>query len=294
MIFKNDLGTFGSPDPFKQSYATNMILLFALGFLAFFATLLMAISVMGLKLSNQWADELVNSATIRIATDEDNREKAIERALQITKSTKSIQATRILSEDERKALLLQWIGEDIPDTVPIPDLITLEIDDSAEFDANAFKFEIEGTIEGAYFENHSQWRHPLQSAAGAIRSLSLFALFGVIFAMICLVSLAARTVLFANRSEIKLLQLLGAYNRRIERGFVNRFVRLAFTGSIWGTIFAMITLFLLPSFSQDGAFLSKLRLTVFDYIILFSIPFLLVFLARLATKHAFRALIETN
>ena len=199
----------------------------------------------------------------------------------------------MLDEAEQRALLEPWFGPDLPiDALPIPKMVEFfEIGDG--YDAEGLRLRLQAEAPGAVLDDHTRWRKPLIKAAGRLRGLGVLSILLITATTAAMITLAAQAALAANAQVIRVLRLVGAHDTYIARAFVRRFTIRAFLGALVGTVSGLIAIFLLPSASVEGGFLTGLGFQGTHWTWPLAVPPLAAVVAFWATRLAsFRALKE--
>lgn len=231
---------------------TARLTVFSAGAMAFLAVFTMALSFAADRLSDRWSEALVQSATVRISTGEDQMERQVKAVLQVLGTTPGVKAARELTPEETQALLAPWFGPDLPvDTLPIPALVEVT-ETGAGFDAEGLRLRLQAEAPGAVLDDHERWRRPLVAAAGRLGWLSVVALLLIGVATAAMVTLAAQAALAANGQVIRVLRLVGAQDRYIARAFERRFSLRAAAGGLVGTAAGLLGVALIPDTADTG------------------------------------------
>ena len=99
---------------------------------------------------------------------------------------------------------------------------------------------------------------PLVDAARALRRLGAVSILLIAGATAAMITLAANAALAANAQVIEVLRLVGALDSYIAHAFVRRFTLRALGGAAAGVGLGMIGVWLMPSASNEGGFLTGL------------------------------------
>ena len=260
----------------------------AMAFLAVFA---LALSLATGRLADRWTEALAKTATVRISAPVDQLDLQTRKVIEVLETTPGVAFARALTADETRALLVPWIGPDLPvDSLPIPQLIEVTEGDDG-FDAEGLKLRLAAEAPGATLDDHLRWRKPLVAAAERIRTLGLLSLGLIAGATAAMITLAAQAALAANGQVIRVLRLVGARDAYIARAFVRRFTLRALIGALAGTALGVIAVALMPSAAEEGGFLTGLGFAGLQWFWPFLIPPLAAFVAFWATRAAaFRTL----
>lgn len=267
---------------------TARLTLFAAAVMAFLAVFALALSVSAGRLSERWASELAQSATVRISAPQGQMQASTEAALEVLQTTPGVASARLLSDAEQRKLLEPWFGPDMPlEALPIPQLIEI-IESSEGLDAEALRLRLLGEVPGAVLDDHARWRAPLAAAAGRLLFLGWFSIILIFAVMGAMITLAANAALAANAKVITVMRLVGAKDGYIASAFVRRFTLRSLTGAALGMVLGVIALLILPTGGGDESILSGLGFRGASWLWPLVIPLLAGLVAFGATQAAAR------
>ena len=261
---------------------TALLTMISAGAMAFLAVFTIAMALASGELAERWEAELDGTATVRIASPEDQIETEAAAVLAALKQTPGVTGARRLDVAEQQALLAPWFGEDVPlDKLRLPVLI--EVTETSEGpDETGLKQRLAAEAPGAVYDNHGRWRAPLIEAATRLRQLGVTALALIAGVTAVTIALAASAALAANGQIIDVLRLVGAKDGWISRAFVRRFTMRAFLGALVGTVIAMVLVALIPGGIETGV-LSGLGFDGLEWFWPLLVPFAAAGLAFAAT-----------
>ena len=276
-----------------QSGTTARLTVFVSGVMAFLAVIALAVSLTTNRVASLWAEELAQSATLRLPADPATADALLVSALDVLQTTPGISSVRALSQDEQQALLEPWFGPDLPlDALPMPQLIEI-VANGEGYDVDGLRARLSAQVPGAILDDHEAWRAPLLDAARRVRLIgwSVIVLIGATVA--AMITLAAQAALAANVRVIGVLRLVGAKDAYIARAFVRRFTLRAGGGAIAGAIIGVIVVLLMPQGDGSDSLLLGVGFEGADWVWPLMIPFLAASVAFFATRSAaFRRLRE--
>jgi len=261
--------------------------------MAFLAVLTLAISLTTGRVAEVWAQDLAQSATLRLPVNQQTADALLLEALDVLETTPGVTSARALSAQEQQALLEPWFGPDLPlEALPIPQLIEI-ITDGETYDADGLRARLTAQVPGAVLDDHTAWRAPLLEAASSVRFVSWTVILLIGVTVAAMITLAAQASLAANAQVIRVLRLVGARDVYIARAFVRRYTVRAGLGAVVGVVIGAIVTTMMP---QGGAGESILMGVGFDgaeWFLLPLIPLLSAVVAFFATRAAaFRRLRE--
>ena len=272
---------------------TARLTVFVAAVMAFLAVIAVAVSLTTSRVAGIWAEELAQSATLRLPADPVNADALLLSALEVLETTPGVGTVRALSIDEQRALLEPWFGPDLPlEALPVPQLIEIVADNDG-YDAAGLSARLAAQVPGAVLDDHTAWREPLMQAASRVRLIgwSVILLIGATVA--AMITLAAQASLAANVQVIRVLRLVGAKDVYIARAFVRRYTLRAGIGAIVGVIVGVVAVLMMPQGDATGSMLVGVGFEGAQWLWPLLIPLLAAIVAFFATRAAaFRRLKE--
>lgn len=272
---------------------TARLTVFVSAVMTFLAVITLAVTVTTARVADLWAQDLAQSATLRLPADPQTADALLLAALDVLETTPGIASVRALTAQEQEALLAPWFGPDLPiDSLPVPQLIEV-IADRDGYDADGLRARLVAQVPGAVLDDHTAWRAPLIAAADRVRLMTWLVMGVIAAAIAAMITLAAQASLAANGQVIRVLRLVGANDTYIARAFVRRYTLRAASGAVFGVVMGVLALMLLPQGDPAQGVLMNIGFTGAGWLLLLPLPFLSAIVAFLATRAAaFRRLKE--
>lgn len=265
---------------------TARLTVFSAAVMAFLAIIAVALSGSAGRVADRWADELAQSATLRLPADPAQADALLIAALEVLQTTPGVASVRALSPNEQQALLEPWFGPDLPlDALPIPQLIEVVADDDG-YDPEGLRARLSAQVPGAVLDDHTSWRAPLLAAASRIRLIGWFVILLIVAVVAAVITLAAQAALAGNAQVIRVLRLVGARDVYIARAFVRRFTLRAGLGAVGGVVLGLMVLQFMPQTDGVGGLLTNVGLAGAGWLWPVLIPLLSAVVAFLATRSA--------
>lgn len=276
-----------------KSGFTAQLTVFVAAAMTFLAVLTLAISLTTGRVAGVWAQDLAQSATLRLPANPQTADALLLSALDVLETTPGVTSVRALSLQEQQALLGPWFGPDLPlDTLPIPQLIEI-VTDGEDYSAEGLRARLTAQVPGAVLDDHTAWREPLIAAARQIRAISWSVILLIGVTVAAMMTLAAQASLSANVQVIRVLRLVGAQDAYIARAFVRRYTLRATAGACVGVVLGAITVLLMPQGDPTAGVLMGVGFAGAQWLLLLLLPILAGVTAFLATRAAaFRRLKE--
>lgn len=231
--------------------------------MSFLAALTLIASLMGMRQSASWQNDLKSTATLQVISDTpQNIEAHVNRAVEILQATSGIKSAQRVSDADNRKLLNPWIGElGLPEDIILPALIRLSVDDT-KLDIAALTSKLTADGISASYDNHSQWSKNLSTTWQRLRLALMGILILMIASTVAISSFATQSVLRARQNIINVLGQVGATDEFIAQLFVKRFLSLGFKAAITGTVLAVMFVALFMVWQNLGTDSSGLKLDV--------------------------------
>lgn len=270
---------------------TARLTVFVAAVMAFLAVIALAVTFTTGRQAAIWADELAQSATLRLPPDTEIADELLMSALEVLQTTPGVARVRALSMEEQRALLEPWFGPDLPlDNLPIPQLVEVIADDDG-YDVAGLQARLTAQVPGAVLDDHTAWRAPLLEAAARVRVIGWAVMILIAATVAAMITLAAQASLATNQQVIRVLRLIGAKDVYIARAFVRRYTLRAALGAVAGVLLGIIAVQLLPGGGAGQSILTGIGLRGAEWIWIILLPLLSAIVAFVATRSAaFRTL----
>lgn len=248
--------------------------------------------------AHDWQNDISREVTIQIRpVDGVDMVKQIDKAVELTQAYPGVGTVRALSDAETRGLLEPWLGSGLDlDTLPVPRLIRIELDDPVNVDLTALRLQIQRELTGASLDDHSAWTRRLTSMARTMAFGGILILALVLTALVLSVVFATRAAMAGNRDVIEVLHLVGAEDGFVAREFQRHFLFLGLMGGAAGgaaaiVSFAVFAIFRLQSdgggaFDQFQALFGDVGVGVTGYFAAVGIVFLVAALTAATSRIA--------
>lgn len=215
-------------------------LVFVVATLCFLACLTVFAALAGDRAAQGWRDDLAASATVQVRpSGSESPAEASARAAEALAGVKGVLEARVLDRAEAERLLEPWLGKGgIPDDLPLPRLVTVDLDPAAPASAQALRAAIAQARVDAELDDHSRWMKDVQNAGRAVRAAALAAGALTAAAAAAVIAFATRAGLAARRDVVEVLHLTGAHDRFVAGLFQRRFAALAALAGAYGALCA--------------------------------------------------------
>lgn len=189
-----------------------------------------------------WQNEIAREITIQVRPIADvNIDEAVTSAQQIARSFAGISRAELVDDAATKALLEPWLGAGLSlDELPVPRLITIEIDADAPPDLAELKNKLTSSVPGASLDDHRAWLDRLTTMATTTILVGLMIFLLMMAATILTVVFATRGAMAGNQHVIEVLHFVGAEQTYIAGEFQRHFLLLGLKGALAGGGLALI------------------------------------------------------
>lgn len=231
--------------------------------------------------TDAWTAQLEGAMTLYVHGDGgEGAQAAAARAAETAAALPGVDRARVLPQAEAAALVAAWLGEEALADLPVPSIVSIERDRTA--DATLTQTLTAALGEAgirASVDDHARWSDPLKRASTAVRGLALLLLALLAAAAAAVTSFATRAGLAARREVVQVLHLVGAQDVFIAQEFTNRFTSLGLRAGALGALIAASAASILQiasSNARDEAerFLPAFQLAGLDAVILGGAPFI--------------------
>lgn len=194
----------------------------------------------------QWASGLSSEVTVQLpqlsTRDMDADLAALSKLLE---GTQGVQTVSVLERSEGEKLLIPWIGAEGLDSLPIPRLLRVVVNDKAPPDFVKLDEALRASVPTARLDTHRRWEAELRRMASTLTLLSSLILGLISLSAVAMVVFAARAVLEANRNIVDVLHIAGADDDFIASAINQRFIAAGALSGVLGLAGGVMTFFLL-------------------------------------------------
>jgi cell division transport system permease protein len=216
----------------------------ALSFVVASLCFLACLAIFALLASNRavsgWDRALGASATVQVRPKPgETGGAAAASAAEALAGLPGVTEAEALDRQAAEKLLEPWLGKgNIPDDLPIPHLVTVELDPRRPATVQAMNAALTQAGLDATVDDHSRWMRDVGRAGAAVRSLAIAGALLLAGAAGAAVAFATRAGLAARKDVVEVLHLAGARDRYIAGLFQRRFAFLAARSGAYGALAA--------------------------------------------------------
>lgn len=275
--------------------AGSAFLRLLIGLMTILGVLALALTLALHDAGKHWQGALENRATIELPaqtqdggiTPQDELAETAAALARAAAEEPGILAAEVMSRAEMGELVSPWLGDvEALEDVPLPALVSLELDPDIEVDFSALQEKLETIDERARLERHEDWVAALSDLAGTVNFAAGMTTLLVGIIILCAVAGSVRSKLAEHKHELELLHLIGAGDSYIAAQMQRRFALLSLQGGLAGLVaaFALLGLAALGKDEAMDAVMPSLTLSGPQLTILALFPLLLAALALGAAR----------
>lgn len=222
--------------------AREAALFFVVAALCFLAALTALATRAAYGAAESWAGQVQGEMTLRLieGDDEDARTLA-----ELLKDLPGVQSAEAEDRAYTERLLGPWLGDDLPDDLPLSRYIALRVSPDAENIVDTLVDAAEGAGFQVETEVHQDWASDVERSLGILRLIGMVALILLITIVVSVIAFATHAALLARRDVVAVLHTCGASYRFISRLFEYRFFSLGLRAGGLGALFALFGAMLL-------------------------------------------------
>jgi cell division transport system permease protein len=274
------------PSPLLPPEETREVSLhFVIAVLCFLACLAAVTGVAADRAARGWARDLRGEATVQVrpSAGESGSETAA-RAAEALAGVRGVSEAAALEREKAEALLKPWIGAAALKDLPIPHLVTVELDPVHPASISDLRQALMRAGIDAEVDDHGRWLADVERSAEIVRFLV-----GLVFgltaaAAAAVIAFATRWGMAARRDLVEVLHLSGARDGFIAGLFQARFARLAAVSGLWGALAAAVAAGMLKALGTGQGFAPALPLLWTDIILVSPCPLVAATVAALAAR----------
>jgi cell division transport system permease protein len=243
-----------------------------------------------------WRRQLSASATVQVRPKAgETGSEAAAQAAEALAGVKGVAEARALDRGAAERLLEPWLGKgNIPDDLPIPHLVTVELNPKAPADAAAMNAALAAAGVDATVDDHSRWMKDVERAGATVRGLALGAGLLVAAAAAAVVAFATKAGLAARRDVVEVLHLSGAQDRFVAGLFQRRFAWLAARAGGYGALAAVAVAALMRLIGGSDGFTPVLPVEWSDLLAALPCPLLAAAVAAVSARRTAMAILRAD
>lgn len=271
-------------------------LVFVVAVLCFLACLTVFAAIAGDRAAQGWRRDLAASATVQVRpSGGQTPSEAAARAAEALAGVPGVTEAAVLDRAEAERLLEPWLGRgNIPDDLPLPRLVTVDLDPARPASPEALKAAMLAAGVDADLDDHRRWLTEVERAGAVVRAGALFACLLTAAAAAAVIAFATRAGLAARRDVVEVLHLSGAHDRFVAGLFQRRFAGLAARAGIFGALAAAAGGGAVIALSGQQGFTPVLPLEWLDLLAAAPCPVLAALTAAISARRTALAILRAD
>jgi cell division transport system permease protein len=271
-------------------------LVFVVAVLCFLACLTVFAAVAGDRAAQGWRRDLAASATVQVRpSGGQTPSEAAARAAEALAGVPGVTEAAVLDRAEAERLLEPWLGRgNIPDDLPLPRLVTVDLDPARPATPEALKAAMTAAGVDADLDDHRRWLTEVEQAGAVVRAGALFACLLTAAAAAAVIAFATRAGLAARRDVVEVLHLSGAHDRFVAGLFQRRFASLAARAGVLGALAAAAGAGGVIALSGEQGFTPVLPLEWLDLLAAVPCPVLAALTAAISARRTALAILRAE
>lgn len=249
---------------------------FVIAVLCAVACLTAVIGIAADRAAQGWARDIRGSATVQVRPKAgETAGEAAARAAEALSAVRGVSEAAAQDRASAEALLRPWLGGgQLPEDLPIPRLVTVELDRAHPAKAEQLKAALASAGVDGTLDDHGRWLGDVQRAALITRGLAIAAGLLMTAAAASAIAFATRAGLAARRDIVEVLHLSGAEDGFVAALFQRRFAYLAAIAGATGALAAAALVILLRLVGGNSGLTPVLPVSWLDLLALVPCPLL--------------------
>jgi cell division transport system permease protein len=279
------LSVSGTRDLLPAQDEREVALHYVLGAMCLLACLAALLTLASDRAAQGWARDIRSEVTIQVRpTGLETGSVAAAKAAEVLAGVKGVAEAAAVEPEKAKALIEPWLGKDVVDDLPIPNLVEVRLDPKAPAKKQAMMDSLSTNNIDATLDDHSVWLKDVEQSALVARLIA-FGVFLLIGSMTAAVAgFATRASLTARANVVDVLSLCGASDLFIAQRFQFRFARMAFQSGLLGAVAAGVVMAAIKWFVPSQSFAMALPFSWIDLLILTPCPLVVALIAAVTAR----------
>ncbi len=287
--FLSRLSVSGTRDLLPTQDERELALHYVLGAMCFLACLAALMTMASGRAASGWARDIRAEVTVQVRPSGlETGSVAAAKAAEVLAGVKGVSEATAIEPEKAKALIEPWLGKDVAEDLPIPNLVEVRLDPKMSHKKKATTDQMMENLSAnnidATLDDHSVWIKDVEQSA-LVAQLIAFGICALIGSMtIAVAGFATRASLTARASVVDILSLCGASDLFIAKRFQFRFARMAFQSGLLGAAAAGLVMAAIKCFVPSQSFAMALPFSWIDLLILTPCPLLVALIAAITAR----------
>ncbi|MDE1153799.1 MAG: hypothetical protein PW788_14790 [Micavibrio sp.] len=255
------------------------------GLLVFFVTLSLAVNLGLNTVTQNWVTGLSGSLTVEVtppfaadkptADQQKTFDDKVKKVLWLAKQHPAVKEGTQLSRDEITALIRPWLGDHMPEGLPLPAIIDIKLAPNA--DIAKLETDIKALVPEAVIDSHTDTLDDVKTLIATARLFVLLLTGVIVLLTAASISGIVRSKLAIHAQEVETLHLVGASDEYIARQFRHHTLKGTLKGAILGVVCMVVTILGISYMTHtiDTAIFPHVRLIPVQWGLLVAAPVLL-------------------
>jgi cell division transport system permease protein len=279
------LSVSGARDLLPAQDEREVALHYVLGVMCFLACVFALLALASDRAAQGWARDIRAEVTVQVRPSGlETGSVAAAKAAEVLAGVKGVAEATAVEPEKAKALIEPWLGKDIVDDLPIPNLVEVRLDPKRPAHAQAMTDALAANNLDANLDDHSVWLKDIEQSALMARLIAfgIFLLIGSTTAAVAW--FATRASLSARANVVDVLSLCGASDLFIAQRFQYRFARMAAQSGLFGAAAAGLVMTGIKWFVPSQSFAMALPFSWSDLLILIPCPLVVALIAATTAR----------
>jgi cell division transport system permease protein len=235
-----------------SSSVTGRSLTLVISIMCFLACLTAGAVYMMNQSASAWLRDIASEVTVQVEPREKaDTEKTLREVVSFLGKQAGIRTARPLALEESNGLLEPWLGSsEALKTLPLPRLISLELDRISPPEFEALRASLAKQFKGVTLDDHRQWQQQIRTVTRSFALAGIAILLLVAAATTAIIVSATRAAMASNRDIVEVLHFVGATDRFIAREFERNFMRVGIRAGLVGALSAMVVFAVMPTLME--------------------------------------------
>ncbi len=281
--------------------ATGRFVVWIMAVMVYLGLVALAGAMVLAGMADRWESGLIGRLTVEVSPLPDEPGRGVgassseavaplvqrtELALALLRATPGVVGASLVTAATAHKLLEPWLGSALPDDLPLPALIDVEVSPEGGLAVSALADRLARSVPGARLDNHAAWLEDLHRLARSTQLVALAVVLLVGGAAVAAVVFAVRTGLALHSPVVELLHIMGATDSYVARQFQAHILGLAFRGGAIGLVLGITTLVLIARTAGQSApgMLPAMVMTPAQWLALGTVPLIAAVLAALTAR----------
>lgn len=255
-----------------------------------------------------WLRDIASEITVQVKREsvDDDMPSRLAAISKLIEAQPGVKLATPLSKQETDELLEPWLGHvDALATLPVPGLISVQIDRDEPPDMETLQKVLAVKHPGVTLDDHRKWQAQIRGVTGTLAAGGLAVIVLVAAATVAIIISATRSAMTANREIVEVLNFVGAGERFIARQFETHFLKLGVKAGTAGASAAAFVFFCAPYVGElaSGSAASDAEvhrvfgagsLDPLGYALLLIVVAAVAAICRLTSRYGVRHILETQ